>query len=224
MKRNEHLINDSNLCYEYLSNIYKDEIKSKEFKRIHKIAYIYLELDNLLDSDESKKFYKEILSNIIYMMYSIKTLTEKTVNMLNRNTIDNLLKICKLKYTLSDDFRKKHIEDKFKDIKYYNSFNEIGSYCKVIDFLLNEYKEACGYIHSTKDKYLDLCDNLKEYTLYEIDYNKLDRFYKRVLFLLLVVYEKDLKSKNFEKKSIIRGYVEKEYLKEYLNYFYDARF
>ena len=45
MKKNENLRNDSNLCYEYLNNIYKDEIKSKEFKRIHKIAYIYLELD-----------------------------------------------------------------------------------------------------------------------------------------------------------------------------------
>lgn len=224
MKKNEHLRNDSVLCYEYLSNIYKDEIKNEEFKRIHKIAYIFLELDNLLDSDESNKFYKEILSNIIYMLYSIKTLTEKTVNMLNRNTIDNLLKICKLKYNLSNDFRKKRIEDKFKEVKNYKSFNEMNSYCKSIDFLLNEYKEACGYIHSTKDEYLDLCGNLKEYTLYKIDYNKLDRFYKRILFVLLVVYEKDLKSKSFEKKSIIRGYVEKEYIREYLNYFYDAGF
>ncbi len=224
MKRSDHLKDDSILCYEYLNDIYKLQIENKEFNRIHKIAYIYLELDNLLDSDESKKFYKEILSNIIYMLYSIKTLTEKTVNMLNRNTIDNLLKICKIKYNLSKDFRKKHIEDKFKDIKNYNSFNEIDSYCRAIDFLLNEYKEACGYIHSTKDEYLDLCENLKEYTLYKIDYNKLDRFYKRILFVLLVIYEKDLKSKSFEKKAIIRSYIEKDYLKEYLNYFYDAGF
>ena len=224
MKKNEHLKKDSKLCYEYLSDVYKSAIDNKDFNRIHKIAYIYLELGNLLDGDESKKFYSEIQSNIIYMLYSIKTITEKTACMLNRNTIDNLLRICKLKYNLSNDFRKMYIEDKFKTIKNYNSYNEIFAYCKNIDYLLNEYKNACGYIHSTKDKYLDLCENLMEYTSYNPNYNNLDKFYKRILFILLVVYEMDLKNKSFEKKSIVRSYLERNDLKEYLNYFYNANF
>lgn len=224
MNMYKDLKEDAHQCYLYLQELSSDNNDRIYFNKIHKIAYSYLQLNNILNDDESKIYYQEILSNIICMLYSYKTLSEKIINMLNRNTIDNILRICRLKYKFTDEFRKKYIEDKFKMIKQHNSYNSITAYSKKLDYLLNEYKIACGYVHSTQLDYLSLCSNLKEYSLGCIDFDKINKFYKNVLFILLVIYESDLKKKNYETVCKVRTYLDKNDLIEYVNYFYCANF
>lgn len=218
---------DAEKCILYIEEIQKIKLtqcdKSK-FKSIHKIAYKYLELESILEEKESKKYFKEIVSNIIHLLYSSSTLNKKIVNMLNRNSIDNLIKMAKLEFAFDKDFRKKHIEDKFKEIKFHNSYNNMSAYTQTLDYLLNEYKNACGYIHSTKCSYLTLYDNIKDYYEDSYNLNNVIKFYKRVLFIVLVIYEKDLKTKNHEILCEIRSLLEKDKLKEYVNFFYNADF
>lgn len=222
----ESIKKDAENCYCYLEKKYNVEIDKNSFKKIHKIAYTYLNLDLLIEDQECKVYFEEILSNIICILYSFNIQTDKIISMINRNTIDNLLRICKIKYNLGVEFSRLNIEKKFNTIKAYNSFDKLEAYSKCLDFLLNEYKIACGYIHSTNEEYLSTNNNLKEYNfdVLHVNVDKIVKFHEKILFILLVIFEKDLRNKNHDICCQVRSYLNKSYIKEYVKYFYNARF
>lgn len=219
---------DCNLCIEYMKEIRKEQLKENFIKEIHKIAYIYLDFQSIISNDKTLIIYKEIVSNIVHLLFLSYNIDKKILLMLNRNSIDNIIKIAKSKYEFDDNFKNKKIEEKFEMIKKFNDFNKLEVYSKSIDYMLTEYKKGCGYIHSTKLDYLTTYQTIAEYRKNVITYkdlNNINKFYKNMLLIIFVIYNNEIKNyKNHDKLTRIRSFLYKNYVKEYLKFFYDVDF
>ncbi len=62
---------DRNLCIEYMKEIKNEQLKENFIKEIHKIAYVYLDFQSIISNDKTLIIYKEIVSNIVHLLFFI---------------------------------------------------------------------------------------------------------------------------------------------------------
>jgi hypothetical protein len=227
----EDLKRDCEQCFElYKSEANKTNLENYSmFSILHNIAFNYIALRLVLnENDETYKFINEIISNTIQVLATFSFIDEKLLFSLNRNSVDNFIKISKTKFNFTEEFSRKKIEKKFNDIASYKSYNQCSKYRSAIDHLLNRYKVYCGYIHSTKIEYMELYSNLRNYYdskgLNDNNIKETEKFYKKMMFALLFIYKEDIEDKNHDIISNIRSFCYKEDIRDFVKYFFDVNF
>ena len=131
-------------CIEEISDKHKQLIEHidsrKSLQKLHEVAYNFIHLSLLVDSNKDNKFLWEIVSNTIEVLSTYPIISKKNIKNLSRNTIDNFIKIYKDVSEEDSNFSRLRIEDKFKNIKKYKGYDECDVYIKSLDYILNRYK------------------------------------------------------------------------------------
>lgn len=108
-------------CIEEISDKHKQLIEHidsrKSLQKLHEVAYNFIHLSLLVDSNKDNKFLWEIVSNTIEVLSTYPIISKKNIKNLSRNTIDNFIKIYKDVSEEDSNFSRLRIEDKFKNIK-----------------------------------------------------------------------------------------------------------
>ena len=116
-------------CIEEISDKHKQLIEHidsrKSLQKLHEVAYNFIHLSLLVDSNKDNKFLWEIVSNTIEVLSTYPIISKKNIKNLSRNTIDNFIKIYKDVSEEDSNFSRLRIEDKFKNIKKYNNISLI---------------------------------------------------------------------------------------------------
>ena len=114
-------------CIEEISDKHKQLIEHidsrKSLQKLHEVAYNFIHLSLLVDSNKDNKFLWEIVSNTIEVLSTYPIISKKNIKNLSRNTIDNFIKIYKDVSEEDSNFSRLRIEDKFKNIKKYKKYN-----------------------------------------------------------------------------------------------------
>lgn len=204
-------------CIEEISDKHKQLIEHidsrKSLQKLHEVAYNFIHLSLLVDSNKDNKFL---------------LISKKNIKNLSRNTIDNFIKIYKDVSEEDSNFSRLRIEDKFKNIKKYKGYDECDVYIKSLDYILNRYKNYCGYIHSTQEEFLSLSISVNNfYKEIPVNSKVIDeyiKFYKKLCIILLFIYKDKLDKVSHEELIKIRSFCIKNDVKEYLEYFYKIKF
>ena len=121
-------------CIEEISDKHKQLIEHidsrKSLQKLHEVAYNFIHLSLLVDSNKDNKFLWEIVSNTIEVLSTYPIISKKNIKNLSRNTIDNFIKIYKDVSEEDSNFSRLRIEDKFKNIKKYKGYDECDVYIK----------------------------------------------------------------------------------------------
>ena len=109
-------------CIEEISDKHKQLIEHidsrKSLQKLHEVAYNFIHLSLLVDSNKDNKFLWEIVSNTIEVLSTYPIISKKNIKNLSRNTIDNFIKIYKDVSEEDSNFSRLRIEDKFKNVMY----------------------------------------------------------------------------------------------------------
>lgn len=219
-------------CIEEISDKHKQLIEHidsrKSLQKLHEVAYNFIHLSLLVDSNKDNTFLWEIVSNTIEVLSTYPIISKKNIKNLSRNTIDNFIKIYKDVSEEDSNFSRLRIEDKFKNIKKYKGYDECDVYIKSLDYILNRYKNYCGYIHSTQEEFLSLSISVNNfYKEIPVNSKVIDeyiKFYKKLCIILLFIYKDKLDKVSHEELIKIRSFCIKNDVKEYLEYFYKIKF
>ena len=107
-------------CIEEISDKHKQLIEHidsrKSLQKLHEVAYNFIHLSLLVDSNKDNKFLWEIVSNTIEVLSTYPIISKKNIKNLSRNTIDNFIKIYKDVSEEDSNFSILRIEDKFKNL------------------------------------------------------------------------------------------------------------
>ena len=126
-------------CIEEISDKHKQLIEHidsrKSLQKLHEVAYNFIHLSLLVDSNKDNKFLWEIVSNTIEVLSTYPIISKKNIKNLSRNTIDNFIKIYKDVSEEDSNFSRLRIEDKFKNIKKYKGYDECDVYIKSLDYI-----------------------------------------------------------------------------------------
>lgn len=211
---------DFQSTYKYLSSINFEKLvmesSTKDFLRqIHRAAYI---LDiwriGLEKVHKENIFVDEIFSSFVQIMYISILKDDKILYMLYRNIVDNLIKVCKENYPITNNYT----IDVLTELQQINKNNEVVT--KAFEKILTLYKICCGYVHSTEEKYLKLDTCLKEYSSLDIKIlnqcsNHFYMLAKNVNYILLFMYDEIYETQFTPKeKQLINSFCDTDVLKK----------
>jgi len=212
--------------YDYKARI-SDELIKEYLKSIHKASYIFcIWKINFEKVSLDYTYIDEIVSTFIQIIYTTVYRDVKILYMLYRNIIDNFIKVCKdrlsitCKYTL-EAFEIILDKDEIKDNRILDdSFRKI----------LNLYKVSCGYVHSQDEKFLSFNEGIKNYNLNNKEDLKrsVKEFYnliKNINYIFIFLYE-EIYDKEFtpEEKQLIHFFCNREDLREIFYIKYGVRY
>lgn len=171
------------------NKIINDRI-SLNLKHIHKVTYAMCIWKAFLSESEYDEKIKisisEIFSTYIQILHIIPLGDIKIIKLLERNIIDNFIKIMKIRNEINsrevDEVFNKMI-DLNKDKEYRNSTLLIKQF----------YKECSNYIHSTNEENCSLIDGIKRYisitdTNLDKNISELFRLGKCMNFILILIF------------------------------------
>lgn len=220
MAKYNEIKKDFQYTYEYLSTINFQKLvmesSTKDFLRqIHKAAYIFdIWRIGLEKRHKENIFIDEIFSSFVQIMYISILKDDKILYMLYRNIIDNLIKICKENYPITNDYT----IDVLIELQKVNKNNEVIA--KAFERILTLYKICCGYVHSADEKYLKLNACLKEYSNLDIKLlnqcsNHFCMLAKNVNYIFIFVYDEIYETQFAPKeKQLINSFCDKDVLKK----------
>lgn len=220
MGKNNEIKRDFQCTYNYLSNLNFERLvmenATRDFLRqIHKAAYIFdIWRIGLEKANKNNVSIDEIFSSFVQIMYICVLKDDKILYMLYRNVIDNLIKVCKERYLVTNSFT----IDALIDLQKINKDNEITS--KAFESILTLYKISCGYVHSTEEKYLKLDTCLKEYGSLELSiFDQCNKHFctlaKNINYIFLFMYDEVYEMQlNPKEKQLINSFCNKDILKK----------
>lgn len=141
-------------------NVIINEKVTLNLKHIHKITYTMCIWKAFLSEskyDEKIKIsISEIFSTYIQILYIIPLKDVKILKLLERNIIDNFIKIMKIRNKITE----RETEEVFDKIM---SLNGDKEYTDSIVLIKRFYKDSSNYVHSTNEENCSLIDGVKRY-------------------------------------------------------------
>lgn len=192
-------------------------------KHIHKISYsmcmwkAFLEISDY--NDNIKLFVSEIFSTYIQIIYIMPLKDLKVIKFLERNIIDNFIKIMKIM---------NNIDERETDIIFNKiiSLNNDKEYKNMVILIKSFYKKSSNYIHSTDKSNCSLIDSIKMYkqnSNYILDetINELFKLGKYINFIFILTFS-DIYSSHMNRvnRSILMQSLDKRQREKIMDLFY----
>lgn len=200
----------------------QNNVIQESLKTTHSGVFIYfIWILKLRENSLSNPWLEEIASTLIQLLFVFALADIKISYMLFRNIIDNFVKhlvVVKripLGQTTDDNFHNLLI------------LEESSVFRRLIHQLQTVYKECCGYVHSTDEKYFSLYESVLDYVKrahvapnLPSCANDLNRLIKSIICLLILTNKELYENLDHEDKALVNIYCNRNDLRDIYHEFY----